>query len=119
MHPRVGLGPALHHSWFHTIGPVTHTMRRDRSQRHSPHHEHLGPEPPLVHPYLDLTHQEHPRQRGKLLAAHPRRPVPAPLPFHQVVLMAQTRAAAEVATAATVLPHHHVDVHPRQRHHLI
>ena len=31
MHPRVGLGPALHHSWFHPVGPVSHSMRRDRS----------------------------------------------------------------------------------------
>ena len=36
-----------------------------------------------------------------------------------MVLAAQPRAAAEVAPAVPVLPHHHVDAHPRQRHHLV
>jgi hypothetical protein len=70
MHPRVGLGPAFHHSWFHPVGPVTDTMRRDRSQRHGPHHHRqltisprqLGPEPRhrLPRPLQAQLPREHP-----------------------------------------------------------
>ena len=83
------------------------------------HHERPGPEPRLVEADPQLAHGEHPRQYRELLAAHPLPPVAVPVPLDDVVLAAQLLAPAEVGPAVPGLPHHHVDPHPRQRHHRV
>ena len=111
LHPRVRLGPALHHPRLDPVGPVPHPMIRDRPQRRR--HQHARRPPVAARPARPGTPPASASPPGSSAAAAARRAAAPPRPSRPRTRLYASRWAEELLAdhRRRLAPQH---VHPHR-----